>query len=391
MKVLFVDDEPGILEQAKIFLRKADDRLEIETSLSAEDALDLLDKNNYDCIVTDYQMPEMDGLEFLKVVREDRDNDVPFIIFTGKGREEVAIDALNLGADFYLQKGGDPKSQYGVLARAIVQEVKRKEAEEELNKRSEAMEASMDGMAVLDENEEYVYVNDAHARIYGYDGPEELLGKSWKVLYGEEELERFENEIMPQFREEGGWRGEAVGKKKDGARFPQEVSLTALEDGGIICVVRDITERKKAEEKYTFESNLLNSLLNNSEDLVYFKDTEDRYVRVSKAYADSLGLDQEDMKGKTVFDLFPEEEAREMHEDDLEVMKEGKEVVDREHKITLSDGETRWLSTTKVPRYDDEGNVIGMIGISRDITERKRRRKNSKRLAEPSMHLGILL
>ncbi|MFW6196590.1 MAG: ATP-binding protein, partial [Thermoplasmatota archaeon] len=125
----------------------------------------------------------------------------------------------------------------------------RKKAEEELNKWSKAMKASMDGMAILDENEEYIYLNNAHAEIYGYDDTDELLGKTWGVLYDDEEIKRFEDEIMPTFREKGRWKGEAIGKKKDGTKFPQELSLTALEDGGLICVVRDITERKEAERQ----------------------------------------------------------------------------------------------------------------------------------------------
>ncbi len=123
MKVLLVDDEPDILEQAKIFLEKEEERLSVETVASAREALNLLEKNEYDGIVSDYQMPEMDGLSVLKILRKERQNGIPFIVFTGKGREDVAMKALNLGADRYLQKGGDPRSQYGVLAQAIVQEI----------------------------------------------------------------------------------------------------------------------------------------------------------------------------------------------------------------------------------------------------------------------------
>ena len=125
----------------------------------------------------------------------------------------------------------------------------RKRVEEELNRQSEAMAASVDGMAILDNNQEYIYLNDAHASIYGYESPGELLGKSWRILYNDDELKRFEKEIMPRFSEEGRWRGESVGRKKDGSKFYQDVSLTALKDVGLICVVRDITERKRLESQ----------------------------------------------------------------------------------------------------------------------------------------------
>jgi PAS domain S-box-containing protein len=110
------------------------------------------------------------------------------------------------------------------------------------------MTAAMDGMAILGEDGRYLYVNQAHARIYGYETPAELLGKSWETLYNGGELRRFNQEIMPVFWQSGQWRGEAVGRRRDGTEFPQELSLTRIEDGGLVCVVRDLSEAKRAEE-----------------------------------------------------------------------------------------------------------------------------------------------
>jgi len=122
INILLVDDEHSLLDQANIFLGKVE-RLNVTMASSAKKGLELLDKEDFDVIVSDYQMPEIDGLDFLEEVRNKREMDIPFIMFTGKGREEVAMKALNLGADRYLRKGGDTKSQYGVLAQAVAQEV----------------------------------------------------------------------------------------------------------------------------------------------------------------------------------------------------------------------------------------------------------------------------
>ncbi len=123
----------------------------------------------------------------------------------------------------------------------------RRLAEEELSRRAQAMSASADGMAIVSRSERFTYVNDAHVKIHGYDRPDELLGKSWRFLYSAGELRRFEMEVWPRFRKERKWRGEALGRRKDGTEFPQDVSLTALGDGGIISVVRDVTEQKRLE------------------------------------------------------------------------------------------------------------------------------------------------
>ncbi|MDD1772046.1 MAG: PAS domain S-box protein, partial [Methanomassiliicoccales archaeon] len=111
-----------------------------------------------------------------------------------------------------------------------------------------AIESSIDGIALLDPDGRYVYLNQAHAAIYGYGSVDELIGKSWKVLYDDEVGRNFENNFMPILFREGRWRGESVGMRKDGSKFAQEVSLTKLKDGGLICIVRDMTEKAQAEE-----------------------------------------------------------------------------------------------------------------------------------------------
>jgi len=140
----------------------------------------------------------------------------------------------------------------------ITQDVtERRRRERELEARAAAMEASIDGMAILDGNEEYAFVNRAHANIYGYDDPEAFVGRSWRMCYGEPERERFESEVMPTLFAEGDWRGEATGLREDGSTFPQELSLTVTEDGRVICVVRDVSDRKEREERMARQNERL--------------------------------------------------------------------------------------------------------------------------------------
>jgi PAS domain S-box-containing protein len=124
--VLYVDDEENLLEIGKLFLEDKGD-LNVDTTASAIEAIEKIKTRSYDAIVSDYQMPKMDGIEFLKQVRCIFGN-IPFILFTGKGREEVAIQAINNGADFYLQKGGDPTAQFAELDHDIRVAVERRKA-----------------------------------------------------------------------------------------------------------------------------------------------------------------------------------------------------------------------------------------------------------------------
>ncbi|MBN2733264.1 MAG: response regulator [Methanomicrobiaceae archaeon] len=127
ISLLYVDDEPLLLDLTKEYLESGGDVI-VDTSLSAKEGLELIRKKDYDAVISDYQMPDKDGLEFLKILRREGNN-IPFIIFTGRGREEVAIEALNAGADYYLQKGGKLKVQFGELSNFIRKAVDKSRAE----------------------------------------------------------------------------------------------------------------------------------------------------------------------------------------------------------------------------------------------------------------------
>lgn len=110
---MLVDDDPSMLNLASTHLERNCGFCNFEAATSPKDALDLIEEGDFDCIVSDFQMPEMDGLEFLETVKRDLDKDIAFILFTGRGREEVAMKALNLGADRYIRKGGTLKASSG--------------------------------------------------------------------------------------------------------------------------------------------------------------------------------------------------------------------------------------------------------------------------------------
>jgi len=120
-KVIYVDDEEMLLDLTRLFLERSGDMI-VSVTTSPKEALNLMESGRFDAIISDYEMPSMDGIELLKAVRE-RDSTFPFLLFTGRGREEVVIRALNHGATFYLQKGGDPQAQFAELAHKVRQAI----------------------------------------------------------------------------------------------------------------------------------------------------------------------------------------------------------------------------------------------------------------------------
>nr|MBP7088974.1 PAS domain-containing protein [Candidatus Omnitrophota bacterium] len=117
-----------------------------------------------------------------------------------------------------------------------------------------------------------------------------------------------------------------------------------------------------SEEKY----KLLSDLMGYVPDVIYFKDCKGRLIMVNKAHAQGLGLEPEEVVGKTDFDFFPAERAKKMAKDDMYVIKTGKPIIDKIERATRADGVDNYVSTTKIPRYDNKGRIIGLIGITRD-------------------------
>ena len=139
MRILCVDDDPMVLDITKEFLSA--NGFDVELANSATEALEMLDNSPYDALVSDFQMPKFDGIELLKHLERSSCNTIPFILFTGRGREELAIEALNSGADHYLQKGGEPRVQFAELAHLLQRAVERHVAEAQLGESREKFRA----------------------------------------------------------------------------------------------------------------------------------------------------------------------------------------------------------------------------------------------------------
>jgi PAS domain S-box-containing protein len=163
----------------------------------------------------------------------------------------------------------------------------------------------------------------------------------------------------------------------EGGPLDQVLDLRAARIGdGYVLSVRDVTEHRKAEQVLVEQRALLDALMDNTPDHIYFKDADSRFTMVSAATARSFGFDDStQVVGKSDFDFFAEDHARPAFEDEQEIMRTGVPIVDLEERETRLDGRETWASTTKLPRRDREGNIVGTFGISRDITARKQAEK----------------
>ncbi|MEW6494749.1 MAG: PAS domain S-box protein, partial [Cyanobacteriota bacterium] len=154
-------------------------------------------------------------------------------------------------------KAANERSRFSYVVEDITAH---KHSQEILRRQLAAVEAAMDGIAILNSQREYIYLNEAHVRLFGYDSSTELLGKTWHELYYPDEIHRLEQDSFPILSQVGQWHGEAIAKKRDGSTFFDEVSLTLTEDGGLICVCRDITQRKQSDVQLRWKEALLRSM-----------------------------------------------------------------------------------------------------------------------------------
>ncbi len=204
MRVVVVDDETSLLEITKRFLESGED-IRVSTASTAREALDTPDLHAYDAIVSDYRMSDMDGLQLLQAIRE-RDQDIPFILFTGHGREEIAMQALNRGADFYLQKGGDPSTQFAELRNMINMSVQKRRAADKLRQSEEAyrhvLESSPALICRLSPEGRTIFVSGIVGEYTKYT-PSDLKDRNWWDLFYPEDLRPQVDKLYADYFDKG--------------------------------------------------------------------------------------------------------------------------------------------------------------------------------------------
>ena len=365
IRVLHVDDDACHLEVSKDILMDMGN-FEIDNACCVEEAFKKLAAGNFDVVVSDYQMPQKDGLQFLKKLRKSK-NEIPFILFTGKGREEVAIKALNLGADAYQNKQGNPETVYGELSHNIslvVDRNKAKEALKESEKRYRIiMEQASEAILVHDEKGIIIDANQRACKNLGYT-KEELVGMT---------TDDIESEIPENKKNTLSWlkivAGEALTleshqKRKDGSIFPVEVSLGPITIDKKILVIgltRDITERKKKEELLKDSFAKYREFAESLPELVFEIDGIGNLVFVNRETSKITGYSQDELANN--FNIArlvvpDEQEKAKMH---IERLMNGKNVGPTEYTLIKKDGTVFPVSVWATPNII-QNKVVAIRG-----------------------------
>ncbi|KJH70459.1 PAS domain S-box protein [Aliterella atlantica] len=245
----------------------------------------------------------------------------------------------------------------------------RKLAQEVMQRQLAAMEATIDGIGIVNQNGEYIYVNQAYIDIYGYDSPTELLGKTWRELYYPDEIARFENDVTAIVRQNGRWRGEAVAKRKDGSIFFEELSLSLLENGNLISICRNICDRKYMEAALRQSEARFQAFMKNSPVVAFIKDEQSRNVYVNETFERAFNIKMVDLRGKRDDEWLPKEVVKQVHEHDQIVFSTGNTLKTIETIPTPNGSSLYWL-VLKFLIDDPQGQPL-LGGVAIDITEHK--------------------
>jgi len=387
IRVLHVDDDPGLSEVTERFLERADDRIAVESAADAEEGLGLLD-DDVDCVVSDHEMPGRNGVEFLRAVRE-KYPDLPFILFTGKGGEAVASDAISAGVTDYLRKQSGT-DHYELLANRVVDAVEGVRTERRLEaqrRRFSILFERLTQPVVEIEYEDDVpvvqRVNSAFEEVFGYDASA-IVGESLDEYIVPEEHESEAERINRRVQDGASLESDALTRRTADGKREFLLQNAAYDDGsGGFAIYTDVSARKRRER----ELERLNDLFQQAQHIAEIGawETDLRAdegwwtEQVNRIYGLPEGHDPDPGEGIEYF--HPEDRPKIRAACERAV--EPGEPYDLELRVSgpddgADDRPVRWVRARGEPQLED-GEVVRVRGTFQDVTDRKKRERELRR------------
>ena len=379
LNVLLVEDNLGDARLMRHFLTEgAHDTFQLEHVELLSAALERLAKGGIALVLLDLSLPDSAGMDTFSAVQRAAPQ-APIIVLSGRDDESLAIETVHAGAQDYLVKG---QVDSRLLVRSMRYALERKQAEEALAHERDLFHTLLDNLPdriyFKDHKSRFMRISRAVAQQFKLAHPREAIGKTDFDFFAPEHAQAALEDEQQVMR-----TGEPILGKVEKEILPDGTVTWALtskmplkdEHGRVIGnfgISRDITPLKQIEDQLESERNLLRNLIDNLPDYIYVKDARCCLVLDNIAHRRFLGATaQEEVVGKTVFDFFPHELAEQYTKDDKATLETAKPLLNREEPVVDRDGKRRWHSTTKVPLRNSSGHIMGLVGIGRDITERK--------------------
>ena len=374
VNVLLVDDDVSLLHVAKLILKDMDKNLAVESATNAEEALQKLCTATIDVVISDYEMPQKNGLDLLQQIRS-KYGKIPFILFTGKGREEIAIEALNLGADRYLNKNGTPEAVYKELTKSIRVLHERASAQRKLFESEEKLRLFMDNAA------DAFFVCDMKGRFLDGNRELELLTDySRKEMLGKDmfELKLFPDSAIPELKkfladietDQKIRPSEVQIRRKDGSIAFAEVSLFSSKRDAtveLLGIARDITQRKIAESELVQKYEALERVTKSLDCGLAIVGKDYRVV-----WANSILQPKLVDRNRHCYQLFNNIETTCPNCGVKKVFEENANLDIHEYEFIDSTGKPMCVELRVTPLKDKKGEIVGAIELGVPVTQRKK-------------------
>lgn len=238
-----------------------------------------------------------------------------------------------------------------------------KKHEETLTKLNLAIEAAMDGISLLNEKGEFYYMNDAHAKIFKGKSPSQFIGKKLSAIYNKQELDRIENQILPLVKEKGFWSGETIGVTQDNQSINLEISLTALNDGGFICICRDNSERKLQE----MEMRKLAVVAEETHSSIMIADSAGNIEWVNHAFETLTGYSKKELISKDALFFAGKDTNKGVVNSMRKALNNG-QIYNGEVLCYRKNKKKIWTHLNITPVFDSSGKLDKFIAVLNDIS-----------------------
>ncbi|WP_241658345.1 PAS domain S-box protein [Halorubrum sp. BOL3-1] len=384
-----MDDDPSLLELTGEVLQREDDRLVLETATGADEGLDQIGDRPPDCIISDFDMPGSDGIEFLRAVRETYP-DLPFILFTGKGSESVASDAMAAGVTDYLQKGSGIE-QYELLANRITNAIEAQRVTQEAARQEELMRltelAADTGGWELDLETEELRLTEGTRRLTNISPENTLtLDEAFDLYHPDDrdEVQTAVNKTVQTGEQTSGtWRLRPRGSEEERL---VDVTITPVKLNGDVTTLRgavnDVTDIWERDHELEYERQFIEQSLDALNDLFYVLNTDGTIRRWNDRVVDVTGYAESELSGMDANKMFPEDEQENAGEAIKRTLTGDRVTVEAD--LQTSDDDRIPYEWTGSRLTDPDGETTGIVGIGRDLTERRQRERRFQALVENS-------
>jgi PAS domain S-box-containing protein len=380
LKILHLEDLPADARLTEIEIRQAGLQFDLLLVTNKKDFAKGLAEFKADIVLSGHSLPDINSKEALRLTKLQVP-EIPFVLVTSMASEEHAVEIMREGAYDYVRKDR-LKRLPKVIENAIEQwshENERSRCMEQIvtneARYRQIIETAQEGIWMLDTEFKTTFVNQRLCEILEYSLPAEMIGRVLSDF-----MDGNGKEISNTALKKNHGVGESIEVTfltKNGKKIWACLSLSPSMDqnknfNGMLVMFTNITNKKLTEEKLRQRNNLLRTLIDNVPDYIFVKDLQSRHLINNKANIDLLGFqNEEETLGKSMADLIPGMESEEFIKDDLQILKSGIPIINKEETITTRTGEKHWVLTTKIPLKDETGVITGLVGICRNITERK--------------------